>query len=1226
MKRKKFVSWYALGAWGILTAVVALAGASQAMAAAPEVLFQASFAGDKEMTGWTKVDQATVSDITRRKGTRSLLIRQWKDEEKDSHWLSPVIKNPGGGPVKISFWAADDYQRQADFSYAACLDTVTVDDTGKDSGVSDYLTSVAWDDSRKWDELWGKLTTDGLVWKYYEVVTSPGASFRLKYHWPKPLLLGDCYLTDILVTPATAGEGVAAPAKAMAASNAAAQGNLKLELSTPAMDNLYFQDDPLQFDALVYSGDNTKFTLPAEAKLTWEISDFQHSPLARGEVPFADAKPVADPAFYKSRVMEGAAGRATNVTKSFTVDDPNAKVVGQELFVEVKLTAGGNVLASETMPYGVVNPRKIDPQDYAKCRFEHHWWGDELHFAKSKHERQSLSDKLGVSLAYGHAPDWKAAQSNYPGPCNFGAKKPAFPQQVLVFNLEQERGRKADGISWGRTVKAEWESWIPAECIIDDPLHPGCPTFKIDPYVEFMVAYIGHNRDSIAMVVPSGLERPVDARTIELQKKAYTAIKKAFPDLPVGFMLYGLFMNPSGDKRLFVAENLFDYADFIDTHLYASGVDWTEWEDLQQQYEKRGKKTYLISTEMSIVSGADHVSRARGTIMGCLDAFAHNMRTTYYFNQANHYSRMFSPPICRDIPAGSGQDMNFLHMQLVARPKVSPDIVPNGKQDRWVAFQNGGASYMPVLQTLAYYNLVQNYEVSDFRETRKPDDHSAAHVFDRRDATVVGMYLTKPIGFKTYAVKTDTAFTVQDMFGRNTRVTPLDNIALVAVDDTPTTLIFDKRVETFAIEPVNGGVADATLAKGSTGQLMVTMPGLFSADHTLRLACVWAGATDGTISVKRGEPATVLLPIKVGAEQTAGMYPLKTRILDGEKVVALLGSSLNVTELLRIDVADVPLTARQNPAIEVTVNSLEAKPVKGVVRFDDRYFAAALRNEVQEVPFQVPAQGQTRVKIPVARDLVNLSTAYELPVTMKTEDGKEITARAEVGFRACEKAPGKIVVDGDLSDWKLAERTPFSMEREFTSWGKEFRGPHDLSAKVYTLWDNETLYFAAVVKDDSHVNNANDIEIWTSDNIHFGFHPWGWKLGSKINTGYYREHLGLCKDGVARIFRVGNPAGGPASADGASIAVKKVEDGYVYEWCYPRATIFPMELAAGKRFRLSMGVWDKDWIDAGGKVVANKPDKDDTVKLNSLGGLNFSCFLANVDSRPEKWREFVLTE
>lgn len=1203
-----------------LSGIVAVAAAG--LARGQEPLYQSSFGTDAELKGWTKTDQAMVSDVARRKGTRSLLIKQWKDAEQDSQWLSPVIANPGGGPVKISFWAADDYKRQADFSYAASVDTVTTDGAGNGQQTSNYLTSLAWDDSLKWDELWGKLTIDGLVWKYYEVVTSPGAHFRLKYHWPKPLVLGDCYLTDILVTKATAAdEAAAAPGKTPVAAQPAPQGNLRLELSTPVSGNLYFHDDAMEFGVLVYSHDKTDFALPADAKLTWEITDFQYFSLARGEMPFADAKPVADPAFYKSRVMEKVPGRAKNAAKTLTVEDANAKAVGQLFFIEGKLVSGGKVLASDTMPYGVVSPRKIDPADYGKCRFNYEWWRDDLHYSKSKHERQSLGDKMGAVIGYGHGEGWKQAQPVHPGPFTFKQQLPPFPRFIVPFNLEQERGQKANQISWGRTIQKQFEDTIPVSCVIDDPLHPGCPTFKIDPYVQYMVEYIRHNRDSIAMVVPSGLERAIDARTIELQKKAYTAIKKECPDLPVGMMLYGLFMNPSREKQQFIQEDLFDYADFIDDHLYASGVDWSEWEDLQQKIAKRGKKPYMISTEMCIVSGADHIARARGTILGCLDVFAHNLRSTYYFNQ----SSAFAAPVCREIPLGGGQDMNFMHVQLVYRPKVSPNIVMAPGRDRWDAFSTlgGGSSYMPVLQTMAYYNLVQNYEATDFRETRKPDEDSVAHVFDRRDATVVGMYMTKPVGFNTYAVKSDVAFTVQDMFGRNTRITPLDNVALISVDENPVSIIFDNRVDKFAIEQVNGGVADATMAKGAEGRITVTLPGVFTENHKLQLACAWSAPGGDTVSVRPGQSATGTLPIKIGADQTVGQYPLSVKVFDGDRLVGVLSSALSVTELLRLDVTGVPLTAKQNPAIAVTVVSQEGKPVNGVVRLDNRHFTPSLRPAIQEVFFEAPAHGKTTVHIPLDRDLVNLTASYVVPVTARTAAGKEITTQAEVSFRACEHAPGKIVVDGDLSDWKLDERTPFAMEREFTNWGQV---PQGLNVKVYTLWDEKAIYFAAVVKKDSYVNEANDVGIWLSDNIHFGFYPGGWKLGEKVNRGYYREHLGLCQDDVARIFRVGNPAGGPASAVGATIAVKKVSGGYIYEWAYPKESLMPVELAEGKRFRLSMGVWGKDWLDANGKVLPSKPDSDKTAKLSGLGGLNFGCFLANVDSRPEKWREFVLTK
>ena len=66
---------------------------------AAQDLGQWSFAdGAKD---WTSVNQATVSDINRRPGGKSLLIRQHADSEANSAWLSPVMANPGK-PVRVS--------------------------------------------------------------------------------------------------------------------------------------------------------------------------------------------------------------------------------------------------------------------------------------------------------------------------------------------------------------------------------------------------------------------------------------------------------------------------------------------------------------------------------------------------------------------------------------------------------------------------------------------------------------------------------------------------------------------------------------------------------------------------------------------------------------------------------------------------------------------------------------------------------------------------------------------------------------------------------------------------------------------------------------------------------------------------------------------------------------------------------------------------------------------
>jgi hypothetical protein len=229
-------------------------------------------------------------------------------------------------------------------------------------------------------------------------------------------------------------------------------------------------------------------------------------------------------------------------------------------------------------------------------------------------------------------------------------------------------------------------------------------------------------------------------------------------------------------------------------------------------------------------------------------------------------------------------------------------------------------------------------------------------------------------------------------------------------------------------------------------------------------------------------------------------------------------------------------------------------------------------------------------------------------VNVRDASGINLTKSEEVSFRACERAPVKIAVDGDLSDWNLAQRTPIPFERE---WGAG-KSSDDLSGVFYSMWDDSNVYFAAVVKDNSAVNRSMDINLWMDDNIMFGFYPWGWKQGENLHSGYYREHMGLCKDGVARIFRVGNVDGGPVTSETARIVVKRTADGYICEWAYPKAALYPVELKAGARFRLSMFLMDVDQLPNG--------------EYTGQGGIQIGGFNSNVDARPIKWREFVMTE
>ena len=82
---------------GVIRWVVLLTVMAEATTAG-ESLLQTSFAADGALEGWTKENQTLVSPIFRREGTRSLLIKQWKDE-----WRCPLYcRTPCVSPTSVS--------------------------------------------------------------------------------------------------------------------------------------------------------------------------------------------------------------------------------------------------------------------------------------------------------------------------------------------------------------------------------------------------------------------------------------------------------------------------------------------------------------------------------------------------------------------------------------------------------------------------------------------------------------------------------------------------------------------------------------------------------------------------------------------------------------------------------------------------------------------------------------------------------------------------------------------------------------------------------------------------------------------------------------------------------------------------------------------------------------------------------------------------------------------
>ena len=80
-------------------------------------------------------------------------------------------------------------------------------------------------------------------------------------------------------------------------------------------------------------------------------------------------------------------------------------------------------------------------------------------------------------------------------------------------------------------------------------------------------------------------------------------------------------------------------------------------------------------------------------------------------------------------------------------------------------------------------------------------------------------------------------------------------------------------------------------------------------------------------------------------------------------------------------------------------------------------------------------------------------------------------------------------IDGDLSDWDLLALTPavLDVEEQINSGQTSWSGPSDLSGEFYMLWDDENIYMAVIVKDDTFSQNKTGSDIWNAEAVEIFF-------------------------------------------------------------------------------------------------------------------------------------------
>jgi len=195
----------------------------------------------------------------------------------------------------------------------------------------------------------------------------------------------------------------------------------------------------------------------------------------------------------------------------------------------------------------------------------------------------------------------------------------------------------------------------------------------------------------------------------------------------------------------------------------------------------------------------------------------------------------------------------------------------------------------------------------------------------------------------------------------------------------------------------------------------------------------------------------------------------------------------------------------------------------------------------------------------------------EWPYPMTVTCPVDVTPHLTINHAAI--TPG---LTGNINDWKDA--TAFTLDQRCfidpavpgkkLLWG----GPADLSGQFFFKWDETALYIAALVRDDEHLQQVNDMMMWSQDVLMTAFlMPETGQPDGRYEFGFgaYADH-----DHIVRYWNSARDAVGPDLRFASKL--NPAQGVIFYETVIPWNRLAPFLPRAGKTFRATLVVSDAD--------------------------------------------------
>lgn len=226
------------------------------------------------------------------------------------------------------------------------------------------------------------------------------------------------------------------------------------------------------------------------------------------------------------------------------------------------------------------------------------------------------------------------------------------------------------------------------------------------------------------------------------------------------------------------------------------------------------------------------------------------------------------------------------------------------------------------------------------------------------------------------------------------------------------------------------------------------------------------------------------------------------------------------------------------------------------------------------------------------------------------------------GFRA-----GEVTIDGDLSEWNLSSPAVMNRAEQIVRDAGQWTGPEDVGVETYIMWDENNLYLAAKVLDDTPFmyregfppDMADSLVLFLStdaaaDPAREAYAATDFRLTLILDD--YDFCTGIDREMVAdqQGFETCGEDGCDQVLAGYEAAIAEIEGGYLFECVIPLANfsnenIPPLVPKAGMTIGMELAMFDLDFPCPG---VA-------TVRIEWCGSID-------ADENPSLWGTLTFCE